>query len=84
VEVIRHPPKPRGVWTTEDAEIDWTKVLPQPGFRVLPRRWVVERTFAWLNQNRRLSKDYEVLPETSESWVYVAMSRLMLRRLAAP
>ena len=84
MEVIRHPPKPRGVWTTEDAEIDWTKVLPQPGFRVLPRRWVVERTFAWLNQNRRLSKDYEVLPETSESWVYVAMSRLMLRRLAAP
>jgi len=50
---------------------------------VLPHRWVVERTFAWLNQNRRLSKDYEELPSTSETFVYVAMMRLMLKRLAA-
>ena len=52
------------------------------GFHVLPRRWVVERTFGWLNNYRRLSKDYEELPDTSESLIYLAMSRLMLRRLA--
>ncbi len=55
---------------------------PRPAFTVLPRRWVVERTFAWLGQNRRLSKDYERLCETSEAMVYAAMSRLMLRQLA--
>jgi len=54
------------------------------GFVVLPRRWVVERTFAWLSQSRRLSKDYEVLPECSEAWIYIAMTRLMIRRLAQP
>lgn len=52
------------------------------GFHVLPRRWVVERTFAWLGRNRRLAKDYEALPTTSETWCYIAMSRLMLKRLA--
>ena len=55
----------------------------QKGFAVLPHRWVVERTLAWLNQCRRLSKDYEELPTTSETFVYVAMTRLMLKRLAA-
>lgn len=54
----------------------------QRGFQVLPRRWVVERTFAWLYQSRRLSKDYERLCETSEALIYLAMTRLMLRRLA--
>ena len=53
----------------------------QKGFVKLPRRWVVERTFAWLGLCRRLSKDYEVLPETSETWVKLAMIGLMLRRL---
>lgn len=53
-------------------------------FRVLPRTWVVERTFAWLGQSRRLSKDYERLPATSEAMIYGAMSRLMLRRLVQP
>lgn len=52
------------------------------GFVLLPKRWVVERTWGWLNWSRRLSKDYEVLPETSETFIYVAMIRLMLKRLA--
>jgi putative transposase len=53
------------------------------GFHVLPRRWVVERTFAWLGGFRRLSKDYERLPAISEAMIYAAMSHLMLRRLAS-
>jgi len=52
------------------------------GFVVLPKRWIVERTFAWLGRSRRLSKDYEALPETSETWIYVAMLHRMLKRLA--
>jgi putative transposase len=55
---------------------------PMPAFTVLPRRWVVERTIAWIGRYRRLSKDYEYLPEHSETMIYLAMSRLMLRRLA--
>jgi putative transposase len=56
----------------------------QSGFHVLPRRWVVERTFAWLGRYRRLSKDYERLCATTEALIYIAMARLMLRRLAGP
>ena len=48
---------------------------------MLPRRWVVERTFAWLGRCRRLSKDYEALPETGEPSLYVAKIHLMLKRL---
>lgn len=62
--------------------MDWQKLLPPQGFVVLPRRWVVERTFSWIDQNRRMSKDYERLATTSEAFIYVAMSRLMVRRLA--
>ena len=51
------------------------------GFEVLPKRWIVERTFAWFNRYRRLSKDYETLPESSESMIYLAMIHLMVRRL---
>jgi putative transposase len=56
----------------------------QRGFVVLPKRWIVERTFGWLNKWRRLSKDYEVLPQTSEALIQVAMITLMVRRLARP
>jgi putative transposase len=91
VEVVHRPPKPipekiamiwAEEWAKEGREIDWQKLLPRRGFEVLPRRWVVERTFAWLSQNRRMSKDYERLCATGEAFVYVAMSRLMVRRLA--
>ena len=56
--------------------------LPEAGFKVLPRRWVVERSFSWVGHNRRTSKDYERLPETGEAFIHVAMARLMARRLA--
>ena len=55
---------------------------PWVGFTVLPRRWVIERTIAWIMRNRRMSRDYEFLAQTTEVLVYVAMIRLMLRRLA--
>ena len=55
----------------------------QKGFVLLKRRWVVERTFAWLTQCRRLGKDYERLPASSEAMIYLAMTRLMIRRLAS-
>lgn len=54
----------------------------QTGFAVLPKRWLVERTFSWFVRNRRLSRDYERLPQTSEAFIYIAMIRLMTRRLA--
>jgi putative transposase len=52
------------------------------GFQVLPKRWIVERTFAWLGRYRRLSKDYEATTGSSEAWVTIAMIHLMVRRLA--
>jgi len=66
----------------------WFRLQPvmrpdgQRGFAVLARRWVVERTFAWLGLHRRLAKDYERLPASSEAFIYIAMTRIMLRRLA--
>ena len=55
----------------------------QKGFQVLPKRWVVERTFAWLGNYRRLSKDYERLPHNSEAMIYLASIKTMLKRVAA-
>jgi putative transposase len=51
------------------------------GFLVLPKRWIVERTFAWIGRSRRHSKDYEMNPETSETMILISMIHLMLRRL---
>lgn len=56
--------------------------LEKNGFAILPKRWVVERPFGWLNWCQHLSKDYERLPETSETFIYIAMIRIMVRRLA--
>ena len=90
-QIVHHPPKlaPEEVmrrwvreWAKEGMSIDPEELLGARRFGDLPRRWVVERTFSWLGQNRRMSKDYERLAETSEAFVYVAMSRLMVRRLA--
>ena len=53
----------------------------QQGFAVQPKRWLVERTFGWLNRFRRLSKDFEQRPDVSEAFIYLSMSHLMLRRL---
>lgn len=72
-------------WLTK--RTGWTVEIvhkpPGGGFEVLHRRWVVERTFAWLGKFRRLSKDYEALPQSEETWIYLAMSNLMLARLGA-
>ena len=68
-------------WAKEGVAVDWQKLLPAEGFQVLPRRWVVERTFSWIDQNRRMSKDYERLCASGEALVYAAMIRLMTRRL---
>jgi transposase len=92
-EIVRHPPKPAPeevmrAWVREfdkgGIPIDLDKLLAGKGPRpfLLPKRWIVERTFSWLSQNRRMSKDYERLPESSEAFIYVAMSRLMARRLS--
>jgi len=91
VEVVHRTPKPTSdrvariwaeEWAKEGREINWQRLIVRRGFEVLPRRWVVERTFSWLSQNRRTSRDYERLCATGEAFIYVAMSRLMVRRLA--
>jgi putative transposase len=92
VDLVERPrqPAPKEVlmawakeWAKEGVAVDWQHLLPPKGFQVLPRRWVVERTIAWLDQNRRMSKDYERLCASGEALVYAAMIRLMVRRLSS-
>ena len=71
----------RGVESLSSAKVEVIK-REGKGFQLLARRWVVERTFAWLMKKRRLVVDYETLSETSESFVYITMIHLMLKRLA--
>jgi len=80
VELVERPRKPAPEellkswareWAKEGVKVDWEKLLPPKGFQVLPRRWVVERSFAWISHSRRMSKDYERLCATSEAFVYV-------------
>jgi transposase len=66
-------------WAKEGVKVDWERLLLPKGFQVLPRRWVVERTFSWIDQNTRMSKDYERFQCASgEALVDAAMIRLML------
>ncbi len=66
-----------GRWTLEIVK----RAAHAQGFHVLPRRWVVERTIAWLNRNRRLAKDFETTIATAESWIMMASVKLLSRRL---
>ena len=70
--------KAQGTW-----QLDIVRRNPDAkGFEVLPKRWIVERTFAWLGRYRRLSKDYERRLDSSETWIHIALSRCMLKRLS--
>jgi len=68
-------------WAKEGVALDWQRLLLPKSFLVLPGRWVVERTISWIEQNRRMSKDYERLCASGEALVYAAIIRLMTRRL---
>ncbi|MEP7288198.1 MAG: transposase [Chloroflexota bacterium] len=97
VVIVYILPRLRKLWANGGYTGEWLDKLPtdfpiqleivhnqpgQRGFNVVPWRWVVERTFAWLGQYRRLSKDYEYLMTTADAMIYGASIRLMLRRLA--
>ncbi len=91
VDVVERPKKPApeavlmswaAEWAKEGVAVDWRNLLPPKGYLVLPRRWVVERTLSWIDQQRRMSKDYERLCASGEALMYAAMIRLMTRRLA--
>ncbi len=71
----------RGLLVPEGVEVDWDKLFPS-GFRPLPRRWVVERTFAWITRWRRLCRDHEGLPQSSEAFIKLSASSRMLTKLA--
>jgi putative transposase len=79
VEVVERSPR-HGFVATADGQFQ--RVALPKICEPLPRRWVVERTIAWSSRNRRMSKDDEFLPATSEAWIYLSLLRLMLNRLA--
>jgi transposase len=91
VELVERPKKPvpeavlmawAREWAKEGVSVAWQRLMPPKGYLVLPRRWVVERTLSWIDQQRRMSKDYERLCASGEALVRAAMIRLMTRRLA--
>src|SRR5271155_2770355 len=69
-----------GHWTIEIVK----RAADAAGFQLLPRRWVVERSLAWLNRNRRLAKDFEASIASAKAWVYIASVQLLFRRLPCP
>ena len=91
VDLVERPKKPApeavlmswaAEWAKEGVVVDRQRLMPPEGYLVLPRRWVVERTLSWIDQQRRMSKDYERLCASGEALMYAAMIRLMTRRLA--
>jgi putative transposase len=91
VEVVNRSPKPppekvlrvwAREWFKEGREMDLSKLPTRPGFENLPRRWIAERTFAWISHNRRMAKVYEGLCSTGEAFIHASMTRLMVKRLA--
>jgi putative transposase len=71
----------RGLLVPEGEEVDWDKLFPS-GFRPLPRRWVIERSIAWITRWRRLARDHEGLPQSSEVFIKLSASYRMLTKLA--
>jgi hypothetical protein len=91
VEVVNRSPKPppqkvleiwAREWFKEGHQMDLGKLPTRPGFENLPRRWVAERTFAWISHNRRMARDFERMCSTGEAFIHAAMTRLIVRRLA--
>ena len=78
LEVVKRPPGKKRIYN-EQWKAEWIPL--ERHFSILPKRWVVERTYAWMGRNRRLSKDYEYSPRMSEAYLYLAMSKLLLKRL---
>jgi transposase len=91
VEVVNRTPKPppervlriwAREWFREGHKMDLGKLPKRPAFEKLPRRWVAERTFAWISHHRRMAKDYERLCSTGEAFIHATMTRMMAKRLA--
>jgi putative transposase len=82
VEIVNHPwTGIKGTYAPVGEKVDWDKIIPK-GFHILKRRWLIERTNAWITHHRRLSRDFEGTHTSSEAFIYLAMSKLMVSRLA--
>jgi len=82
MEIVTHPwTGIKGTYAPIGTKVDWDTIIPK-GFHILPRRWVIERTNAWITHNRRLSRDFEGTHTSGEAFIYLAMTKLMLSRLA--
>jgi putative transposase len=82
LEIVNHPwTGIKGTYAPVGEKVDWDKIIPK-GFHLLPRRWLIERTNAWITHSRRLSRDFEGTHTSSEAFIYLAMSKLMVSRLA--